>query len=117
MNFFIRLFISTLAVLITSYLVPGVKVDSFVSALIVAAVLGILNVAVKPLLILFSLPAIIFSFGLFLIVINVLIILLTDKLVDGFEVHGFWWALLFSIVMWMVNGILNSIRQKDEQAY
>ena len=116
MNFIVRLIISTLAVLITAYILPGVYVDSFMTAVLVAAVLGCLNVLVKPLLILFSLPLVVLSLGLFLIVINTLIILLTDKLVDGFKVDGFWHALLFSIVMSMVTSILNAIKRRDEQA-
>ena len=115
MNFIIRLIISTLAVLITAYLLPGVYVDSFMTAVLVAVVLGCLNTLVKPLLILFSLPLVVFSFGLFLIVINTLIILLTDKLVDGFRVDGFWHALLFSIVLSMVTSILNAVKKRDEQ--
>src|ERR1017187_840028 len=115
MNFIIRLIISTLAVLITAYILPGIHIDSFMTAVIVAVVLGCLNTLVKPLLILFSLPLVIFSFGLFLIVINTLIILLTAKLVDGFKVDGFWHALLFSIVMTMVTSILNAVKKRDEQ--
>lgn len=115
MNFLIRLIISTLAVLVTAYLLPGIYVESFLTAVIVALVLGFLNSIVKPLLVLFSLPAIIFSFGLFLIVINTLIIILADKLIDGFKVNGFGWALLFSIVLWIVTSILNAIKKRDEQ--
>ncbi|MBI4945547.1 MAG: phage holin family protein [Bacteroidetes bacterium] len=116
MNFIIRLIISTLAVLVTAYLLR-VQVDSFMTAVLVAIVLGGLNVLVKPLLILFSLPLVIFSFGLFLLVINTLMILLTDKFVDGFSVGGFWPALLFSIVMSIVTSILNAIKKRDEQVY
>ena len=116
MNFLLRLIISTLAVLVTAYVLPGVYVDSFITAVIVAIVLGCLNVLVKPLLILLALPAVVFTFGLFLIVINTLIIMLADKLVDGFSVDGFWRAVLFSIVIWMVTNIFNAIKKKDEQA-
>lgn len=115
MNFLIRLIISTLAVLVTAYLLPGVYVDSFMTAVIVAIVLGCLNVLVKPLLILFALPVVLFTFGLFLIVINTLIILLADKLIDGFKVNGFWWALLFSVLMSIVTSILNAIKKRDER--
>ena len=115
MNFLIRLIISTLAVLITSYLLPGVHVENFLTAVIVAIILGFLNTVIKPLLILLSLPAVVFTFGLFLIVINTLIIMLADKLVDGFSIGGFRRALLFGIVMWMVTSILNAIKKKDEQ--
>ena len=115
MNFIIRLIISTLAVLVTSYVLPGVYVENFLTALIVAILLGCLNVFVKPLLILLSLPAVVFTFGLFLIVINTLMIMLADKLVDGFSVGGFWHALLFGIVLWLVTNIFNAIKKRDEQ--
>lgn len=116
MNFIIRIIISTLAVLITVKILPGVYVDSFMTAVIVAMVLGFLNTLVKPLLILFSLPLVIFSFGLFLIVINTLIILLTAKLVDGFRVDSFFHALLFSVVMTIVTSVLNAIKKRDERS-
>lgn len=115
MNFIIRLIISTLAVLVTAYVLPGVRVDSFMAAVIVALVLGFLNAIVKPLLILLSLPAVIFTFGLFLMVINTLIIMLADKLVDGFQAGGFWRALVFGIVLWLVTSIFNAIKKRDEQ--
>ncbi|MFH1005844.1 MAG: phage holin family protein [Bacteroidota bacterium] len=114
MNFIINLIITTLAVLITAYILPGVYVDTFFTGVIVAVVLGILNTIVKPLMILLSFPIVIFSFGLFLLVINVLLILLADKLIDGFEVNGLWCALWFSIVMWIVQGIFNTIKKRDE---
>ena len=117
MNFLVRLIISTLAVLVTSYILPGVFIDNFFTGIIVAVVLGCLNTLIKPLLILFSLPLVVFSLGLFLIVINTLIILLTDKLVDGFSVGGFWHALLFSIILSLVTSILNAIKKRDEQTY
>ena len=115
MNFVIRLIISTLAVLITSYFLPGVFLDSFLTAVILAIVLGFLNVVLKPLLILFSLPMVLFTFGLFFIVINTLILLLADKLIDGFRVDGFWHAFFFSIVLSIVTSILNAIKARDEQ--
>lgn len=116
MNFVIQLIISTLAVLVTSYILPGVYVENFLTGIIVAIVLGCLNTFLKPLLILLALPAVILSFGLVLIIINTLMILLADKLINGFEVNGFGWALLFSIVLWLVTSILNSIKSRDEQA-
>ncbi|TAL63450.1 MAG: phage holin family protein [Bacteroidetes bacterium] len=115
MNLVIQLIISTLAVLVTSYLLPGVYVENFMTAILVAVALGCLNTFLKPILILFALPAVILTFGLFLVVINTLIILLADKLIEGFEVRGFGWALLFSIVMWIVTGIFNAIKTRDEE--
>lgn len=115
MNLVIQLIISTLAVLVTSYLLPGVHVENFMTAVLVAVVLGALNTFLKPVLIIFALPAVVLTFGLFLIFINMLIILLADKLIDGFEVRGWMWALLFSIVMWAVTGIFNTIKSRDEE--
>jgi putative membrane protein len=100
--------------LITSYFSTGVYLDNFLTAIIVAVVLGCLNTIVKPLLILLSLPMVVFTFGLFLIVINTLLILLTDSLIDGFAVQGFWHALFFSVVLSIVTSILNSIKARDE---
>jgi putative membrane protein len=115
MNFIVRLIISTLAVLITSYLLPGVDLDNFLTAVVVAVVLGFLNTVVKPILIFFSLPAVVFTLGLFLLVINTLIILLADDLITGFKVHGFWRALLFSVVLSIVTSVLNAIKRSDEE--
>ena len=116
MNLIVRLIISTLAVLITAYVLPGVHIDSFLTGIMVAVVLACLNTLVKPLLILLSLPAVIFTLGLFLIVINTFIILLADNLIDGFSVNGFWSALWFSIVLSLVTSILNAIKKRDEEA-
>ena len=111
MNFLVKLLISTLAVIITAYLLPGVEVknDSVFIAIIVAAVLAFLNSILKPILIFLTIPITVFSLGLFLLVINAFIIMLADKLVDGFAVKNFWWALLFSIVLSIVNGILSRL--------
>jgi putative membrane protein len=85
--------------MVISYLIKGVVVDEFSTALIVAIVLGLLNFFVKPVLVLFTLPLTILTLGLFYFVINAIIILLCDHFVDGFEVNGFINALLFSIVL------------------
>jgi putative membrane protein len=110
MGFLVRILISALAAMFTAYLLkPAVKVDSFVTALILALVLAVLNVLVKPLLVVLTLPITFLTLGLFLLVINALIILLAEKLVPGFKVEGFWWAMLFSIIMAVVNYILSGI--------
>ncbi|MBV7528746.1 phage holin family protein [Chitinophaga sp. sic0106] len=107
MGFLLRILVSAIAAMFTAYLLkPAVKVDSFVTALILALVLAILNALVKPLLVLLTFPVTIVTLGLFLFVINALIILLASKLVPGFKVDGFWWALLFSIVMTIINSVL-----------
>ena len=116
MRFIIKLIISTLAVLISSYLLRGVSIDNnnFFTALLVAAVLSFLNTVVKPIMIILTIPVTIFSFGLFLLVINALMILLASRIVDGFHVNGFWWALLFSFILSFVTSILEGIKGRDE---
>lgn len=109
MGFLIRLLVSALAAMLTAYLLPGVHLKSFVTALILALVLAILNLLVKPILIILTLPVTIFTLGLFLLVINAIIILLATKLVSGFTVDNFWWALLFSIVMSVIAGLMHSL--------
>ncbi|MEO8589082.1 MAG: phage holin family protein [Flavobacteriales bacterium] len=109
MNLLIRLIISTIAVLVTDLLLSGVHADDFVTGLIVAIVLGLLNTILKPLLILLTLPVTVLTLGLFLLVINAGMVLLADKLIDGFSVDSFWWALGFSLVLSIVQGFLNGL--------
>lgn len=110
MNFIIRLLISTVAVIVSAYLLPGVSVDSFLTAILVAIILSLLNVIVKPILIVLTIPFTIVTLGLFLLVINAVIILLASSLITGFAVDNFWYALLFSIVLSLVNSLLGGSR-------
>jgi len=109
MNLLINLIIKSLAVFIAAYLLPGVRVDNFFTAIVVAVVLGIVNILIKPLIILFTLPINILTLGLFTLVINGLLILLTARLVIGFSVAGLWTAILFSVILFFVNWFLNLI--------
>lgn len=114
MGILIRILITALLVMVIAYFMPGVVVDSYVTAIIVAIVLGLLNIFIKPLLILLTLPVTIITFGLFLLVINALIILLCTELVTGFEVRSFWIALLFSMVLSLLQSVIFSVSgQKD----
>ncbi len=106
MNIILRIIISAVVAFALSYILSGVHIQSFISALILAIVLGILNLFVKPILIILTLPITIFTFGLFLFVINALIILLAAKFVNGFRVDGFWWALLFSLLLSVLTSFL-----------
>lgn len=99
MKLLLRILITAILVMAISYIMKGVVVDEFLTALIVAIVLGLLNFFVKPILVLFTLPVTIFTLGLFLLVINAAMILLCDHFVDGFDVNGFWTALFFSIIL------------------
>lgn len=117
MNFIVNIIVTALAVLISAYLLPGVKVDTFTTSILVALVLAFMNSIVKPILTILTIPITMVTMGLFLLVINGGIILLTDKLVDGFEVSGFWWALLFSFILSISTSILNAIagNRKEEE--
>lgn len=105
-----NLLINTISIFVVSYVLPGIQIDSFLTAVIVAVVMAVLNVTLKPLLILVTIPITIITFGLFLLVINVLILYAAGALIDGFHIAGFWWALLFSILVSFVNGILQGPR-------
>src|SRR5690606_8314175 len=112
MNLIIRIIVTAMLVLIISRLLPGVAVDTFWTSVIVAIVLGLLNLFVKPVLIIFTLPVTILTFGLFLLVINALVILLCAELVTGFTVRSFWSALLFSVVLSLVQSLVFSFSNK-----
>ena len=103
----INILITSIAALVASYLLPGVIIGGFLDAVLVAIALALLNQFVKPLLVIFTIPVTVFTLGLFLLVINAVIILLADWMVLGFSVRNFWWALLFSFILTFVKSILN----------
>lgn len=105
MRFLLRLLIYGLAVFLAAYILPGVQVAGFWTAILVAAILTLLNFTLKPLLVILTIPITILTLGIFLLVINTLIILAADGLIDGFDVNGFWWALLFSLLLSLINSL------------
>ncbi len=109
----LRILLSALAVVVLAKILPGVGVDSYWTAILVAVVLSLLNFIVKPILIILTLPVTILTLGLFLLIINALIILLADYLVAGFSVNGIWWALLFSVLLSFLQSILYSLLKED----
>ena len=115
MNFITRLLLNGFAVWATAYLLDGVDIDGYLTALIVALVLSIANATVKPLLIVMTIPITLLTMGLFLLVINALIILLADWLVDDFTVDGFWWALLFSLILSIFNSLFDDLTKSKKQ--
>lgn len=112
MSLIIKWILSAIAILIAAYLLPGVDVESFWSALIVAVVLAIMNATLKPLLILLTIPITLVTLGLFLLVINAIIILFIDTLIDGFHVSNFWWALAFSLVVSILGALFDDVAEK-----
>lgn len=115
MNTLLRLFLSAVAVLVLGDVLKGVVVENYVTAIIVALVISILNLFVKPVLVILTLPITIITLGLFLFVINALIILLADKLIDGFSVNGILTALLFSILLSLLQSLLHSFLKTDKK--
>lgn len=102
----IQLLLGAVSVLIVQYILPGVVVDGFFTAFVVAALLTLLNLTIKPILIFLTIPITILTLGLFLLAINAILILLAAEIIPGFSVDGFWWALLFSLILSIVNSLL-----------
>ncbi|HEX2519820.1 MAG TPA: phage holin family protein [Castellaniella sp.] len=101
--------LNAVALLVVAYILPGITVASFGSALIAALVLGLLNAVVKPLLILLTLPLTVVTLGLFLFVLNALVFWLAGSILRGFQVDGFWWAVIGAIVYSIVSTALTGL--------
>src|SRR5690606_23704955 len=106
MNLIIRLLITAVVAFFLQRFLSGVHIDNFTSAIIFAVVLSLLNLIVKPILSILTLPINLLTLGLFSLVINAVIILLADYLMDSFEVDGFLWALIFSVVLSLITSLL-----------
>ena len=108
----LRWLITALAVILAAYVVPGITVSGFYTALIVALVLGIMNALVRPILIFLTLPINILTLGLFTLVLNALLFWFVSTVVKGFEVAGFasafWGALVVWCVSWMANALIKN---------
>lgn len=123
MNTLLKLLLGTIAVLVADLLLRGVSlgdmdtVNGVLTAILTAAVLALLNSFLKPILILFTLPITLLSLGLFLLVINAGLVMLADNIVPGFTIEAprFWWALGFSLVLSVVQGLLQGMDRKREQ--
>ena len=103
------LLISTIAVFVTAHILPGVRIDSWGTALVVAVVLAIVNTFIRPLIFILTLPINILTLGLFTFFIIGGLVLLVSKIVPGFYVSSIWWAIGFALVLAVVNGFLNMI--------
>jgi putative membrane protein len=102
--------INALALMAVAYLLPGITVASFVTALVAALVLGLVNAVIRPVLVLLTLPATLLTLGLFIFVINGLLFWFVGSFIEGFVVSGFWWgvagAIAYSIVSWALSALL-----------
>jgi putative membrane protein len=108
----------SLSVLLTDWFLTGIRLEDVWSAMVVAAILGLLNAFVKPVLVLFSIPITLITFGFFLLIINGFTVWLTHLIVPGFEVDSFGWAILFSIVLslitWLNESLFGLNKKKEE---
>lgn len=107
MSLLISWLISALVLLCVAYILPGIHIASFFTALVTALVLGIINAILKPILVILTLPINILTLGLFTLIINAVLIMLTASLVPGFVVDSFWWAIALGLVLSIVNSVLH----------
>jgi putative membrane protein len=113
MKFLLDWIISALVIFVLAYILPGVSAAGYLAALGAAVVIGLANATVKPLLIVLTLPITVLTLGLFLLIINALVILLAAWIVPGFSVDGFWWAFLFGVIL----SLMNMTRGAYERTY
>jgi putative membrane protein len=113
MRIILRLLVTAAVAFILAQILPGVHVHSYGSAIWFAVVLGLLNIFVKPFLIIFTLPLTILSFGLFLFVINTITVLVASDWVKDFKIDSFWWGLLFSLLLTLITSLL--FREEERQ--
>lgn len=109
MSFIIQLLLTALAAFLAAKFTPGVNITSYWTAIILALVLGLLDVFVKPILSFISIPITVLTLGLFILVINAVIILLASWIVSSFQVDGFWPALLYSVIFSVISWVLDLI--------
>lgn len=115
MRFIIRIIVIAAVSFGLAHVLRGVHINTFWTAIVFAVVLAILNIFIKPLLIILTLPVTILTLGLFLFVINALVVLLASKFVDGIRIDGFGWALLFSLILSIVTSVLNRELEKEKR--
>jgi putative membrane protein len=109
-NALISLVLSAVAIMTASYIIPGVQVDSFFVGIILAIVLTLVNTFIKPFILLLTLPINFLTLGLFSLVINGFMIVIADTLVDGFFVPGFFTAMVFAVVLGLINTVINGLK-------
>ncbi|MFC5623704.1 phage holin family protein [Algoriphagus winogradskyi] len=114
LNFLVKILLGGISVLIAEYFLSGIHIDTFITGFILAAVIILINITIKPLLIILTFPITLVTLGLFLLVINALMIMLADRIIPGFQVDGFWWAILFAIVLSIINSLFgNNLNATD----
>jgi putative membrane protein len=115
MKIIVHWFLHALAIIIAAYLLPGIVVKTLFVALVLAVVLGLLNAIIRPLLLIITLPINILTLGLFTFVINAALVMLASEFVKGFYVYNFWWALVFSLLLSLINSFLHHFEKREEE--
>ena len=113
-RFILKILFTAVVILGSAKLLPGVNIDTYWTAIVVALVLAVLNAFIRPILIFLTLPATLITFGLFLFIINAGIILLDAYFVHGFRINGFWWALVFSILLSVILSFFDGLEKQQE---
>lgn len=114
LNILVKILLGGISVLIAEYFIGGVHIDSVMTGFLLAAVIILINMTLKPILIVLTLPITFLTLGLFLLVLNACMFLLADELIPGFELDGFWWAVLFAIVVSIINSLFgNNLNPMD----
>ncbi len=116
MNFLVRLILNAVAILLTSYLLSGVHVKGFLAAFLLAFVLAILNAFLKPILVILTIPISVVTLGLFLVVINAGVLFMATYFVPGTSIDGFWWAVLFGLIVSILNSILYGLAGENKNS-
>jgi putative membrane protein len=115
MYLLLRWIINTLALILVSYIIPGISFENFYSALIAALVLGLINAVIRPILIILTLPVNILTLGLFTLVINAVMFLIVSSIVKGFDITGFGAAFWGAVVYWLITLFTNMIIEDNNQ--
>jgi len=117
MNYILKIILTAIAVFVLANILPGISIENYITAIFVAILLGILNTLVRPILIVFTIPLTIVTLGLFLFIINAIIVLLAGYFINGFTVANIFWAFLFSILLSISQSILHKLLKEDKKKY
>ncbi len=115
MRFLIRIIVIAAVSFGLAHVLKGIHIDTFWTAIVFAVVLAILNIFVKPLIILLTLPVTILTLGLFLFIINAIVVLLASRFVDGISIANFAWALIFSLILSVVTSVLDRELERERR--
>ncbi len=115
MNFLLRILITGLVAFGLAHFLKGIHVDTYWTALVFAVILAVLNVLVKPILVLLTFPITVVTLGLFLFVVNTLVVLLASRFVRGFSIDNFWWGLIFAFLLSLICSVIFKEIDKEKK--